>query len=66
MSAFSWSWKVNWDVYINDLKEKSRYNLGFFGFPKQEQFINKLKTEIDLNSNFVGIGAVLNGLQESS
>ena len=28
------------------------------GFPKQEQFINKLKSEVGLNSNFVGIGAV--------
>ena len=28
------------------------------GFPKQEQFIEKICNEIDTNSNFVGIGGV--------
>tara|TARA_B100000161_G_C33498575_1_gene390511 strand:+ start:93 stop:827 length:735 start_codon:yes stop_codon:yes gene_type:complete len=51
--------KLTEDVYINDLKTKNPDIIWVsLGFPKQEQFINKLKTEIDLNSNFVGIGAV--------
>ena len=45
--------------YINDLKTKNPDIIWVsLGFPKQEQFINKLKSEVGLNSNFVGIGAV--------
>ena len=47
------------DDYINDLKSQSPDIIWIsLGFPKQEQFINKLKDEISLDSNFVGIGAV--------
>ena len=47
------------DDYINDLKSQSPDIVWIsLGFPKQEQFINKLKDEISLDSNFVGIGAV--------
>jgi len=51
--------KLTENDYINDLKTKNPDIIWVsLGFPKQEQFINKLKNEIDLNSNFVGIGAV--------
>jgi len=47
------------DEYINDLKSKNPDIIWIsLGFPKQEKFIKKLKNEINLNSNFVGIGAV--------
>tara|TARA_A100001035_G_scaffold142754_1_gene112290 strand:+ start:10 stop:744 length:735 start_codon:yes stop_codon:yes gene_type:complete len=51
--------KLTEDKYINDLKTKNPDIIWVsLGFPKQEQFINKLKSEVGLNSNFVGIGAV--------
>ena len=51
--------KLTEDDYINDLKTKNPDIIWVsLGFPKQEQFINKLKSEVGLNSNFVGIGAV--------
>ena len=51
--------KLLTDDYISDLKLQSPDIVWIsLGFPKQEQFINKLKDEISLDSNFVGIGAV--------
>ena len=51
--------KLTEDKYINDLLIKNPDIIWVsLGFPKQEQFINKLKSEVGLNSNFVGIGAV--------
>ena len=47
------------DDYINDIKSKNPDVIWVsLGFPKQEQFIKKLTSEINLNSNLVGIGGV--------
>lgn len=47
------------DDYINDIKSKNPDIIWVsLGFPKQEQFIKKLTSEINLNSNLVGIGGV--------
>ena len=47
------------DEYINDIKSKNPDVIWVsLGFPKQEQFIKKLTSEINLNSNLVGIGGV--------
>ena len=49
------------DNYINDLKSKNPDIVWVsLGFPKQEQFINKIKDDINLDANLIGIGAVLN------
>ncbi len=54
------------DNYINDLKSKSPDIVWVsLGFPKQEQFINKIKDEINLDSNLVGIGAVFEWVAET-
>ena len=47
------------DEYIKDIKSKNPDVIWVsLGFPKQEQFIKKLTSEINLNSNLVGIGGV--------
>ena len=47
------------DNYINDLKSKNPDIVWVsLGFPKQEQFINKIKDDINLDANLIGIGAV--------
>ena len=47
------------DNYVNDLKSKNPDIIWVsLGFPKQEKFISKLKDEINLDSNLIGIGAV--------
>ena len=47
------------DDYITDITIKKPDIIWVsLGFPKQEQFINKLKKEINLDSNLIGIGAV--------
>ena len=47
------------DNYINDLKSKNPDIVWVsLGFPKQEQFINQIKDDINLDGNLIGIGAV--------
>ena len=54
------------DNYINDLKSKNPDIIWVsLGFPKQEQFINKIKDEINLDSNLIGIGAVFEWVAET-
>ncbi len=47
------------DVYIKDIVKKNPDIVWVsLGFPKQEEFINLFTRKMDINSNFVGVGAV--------